>query len=557
MKQKNLAIVLTAVLLLTPALAKAQVPSSADPGFVIRSLEEEERQPARLEETVTVPPETAGKGLSTEKAFTLKGVVLEGSSSYGAADLSPLYSDFIGQPVSFADLSTIAQRVTRKYREDGYVFSRAVLPPQKISDGVLRLQAVEGRIVNVDVVGNYEDENGLVKALADKIRQAGPANTKELERYLLLIDDLPGLTARSFVRPSATKGGGDLVISVEEDGFEGSGSIDNRGSEYLGQWRGTLVGAWNSLFDRHDRTTLRGILSSQMQELRFVDLTHEEQLGTEGTRLKGRIAMTKTEPGGEVSTQNIKGTSRLLELEALHPLVRGRQYNLNLYGGLTVLSSESEVFGIEVAHDKVRYVKAGTRFDFTDSLRGVNQFDMHLAQGLDIFGATDDGLGRSRGNGDHEFLRFNATATRIQDLWWRDLSLMLSAAGQYSPDALLASEEFAVGGPSFGRAYDSGEIVGDKGWSGAAELRYGGPLDTDFMRAYQVYTFIDYGKVWNREIVVGEVAEDSLSSAGLGVRFNLKENLSGYLELDQPLNKIVNGENGENSRLFFSLLKRF
>ena len=557
MKKTNFATALSAVLILVPMAAWAQVPSTAEPGLVIRGLEEERRPVSRLEDTVTVPAEAAGKGLSTEKAFTLKGVVLEGSSAYDGADLAGLYGDFIGQPVSFADLNTIAQRVTRKYREDGYVFSRAVLPPQKIADGVLRLQAVEGRIVNVDVVGNYEDENGLVKAFADKIRQAGPANTKELERYLLLIDDLPGLTARSFVRPSATKGGGDLVISVEQDDFEGSGSLDNRGSDYLGQWRGTLVGAWNSLFGRHDRTTLRGILSSQMQELRFADITHEEQLGTEGTRLKGRFAVTQTQPGGDVSTQNIEGSSRLLEIETLHPLVRGRQYNINLYGGLTLLNSESDVLGLEVAHDRVRYVKAGTRFDFTDSFKGVNQFDLHVAQGFDMLGATEDGLGRSRGNGDHEFLRFNGTVTRIQDTWWSDLSMMLSASGQYSSDPLLASEEFAVGGPGFGRAYDSGEIVGDKGWSGVAELRYGGPLDTNFMKSYQVYTFVDYGKVWNHRIAVGEVAKDSLSSAGIGIRFNLKENYSGYLELDKPLNKDVNAENDDNSRLFFSLLKRF
>ena len=113
------------------------------------------------------------------------------------------------------------------------------------------------------------------------------------------------------------------------------------------------------------------------------------------------------------------------------------------------------------------------------------------------------------------------------------------------------------GGGTYSRAYDAGELAGDRGYAGVAELRYGGPVENDILKAYQVYTFVDYGRVTNLSPVVGEAAHDSLTSAGIGARFNLTHDVSGYVELDKPLNKTVNAEGDDDSRLFFNLLKRF
>lgn len=555
---KTLLVVLALVTFGHAAFAAAP-PTTTDPGMISKGMMEEKRAPSRLEETVVVPKEEAsGKGLSDKKVFVLKAVILDGSTAYKNSDISPMFKKMIGQMVSFADLNAIAQQVTRKYREDGYIFSRAVLPPQKITDGVVHLEAVEGRIANVQLVGNFKDNKGLIHKMAEKIKSSAAANTKEIERYLLLIDDLPGITAKSFVKPSETKGGGDLIIEVTEDPFEGSASIDNRGTRYLGAYRGTLVGAFNDTFGLHDRTTLRGIMTSQTDELKFADIYHEEQIGADGFKIKGRAAITDSNPDVPASPE-IEGKSVLFDLEAVYPLVRARQYNFNLVGGMNVLNSHTDVLGSRFSTDRVRSARAGATFDFTDPLKGVTQFEVLGIQGLDIWDATNDNNipNRSRTNGDQTFLKGTATATRVQEIWDL-LSLMLTGTGQVSRDPLLASEEFTVGGGTFGRAYDAGEITGDSGWAGAAELRYGGPVQNNqFLQSYQAYTFVDYGKANKKIPAVGEAAEDSLTSAGIGLRFNVVQSWTGYVELDKPLNKKVASEGDQDSRLFFSVLKRF
>ena len=541
-----------------PDISWAVQPTSTQPGVIMRGLEKQSPDRAPAESAVIIPSEkSSNKNLSTKKEFVLKEIVLDKPNLYSPTILDGMYESLVGQKVSFADLNEVAQRVTKKYREDGYIFSRAILPPQKIVNGVVHLRAIEGRIINVKLVGHYKDSNGLIRKLADQIKTGRPANTKEIERYLLLINDLPGISAKSFIQPSEEKGGGDLTIDVEEKSFEGSASVDNRGSKYLGPYRGIAVGAFNDTLGLHDRTTLRGILTSQTRELRFGDITHEEQIGDNGARLTGRAAFTASRPGGNVSANDIKGKSQMYDLEGLYPLLRTRQYNFNLVGGINALNSTTDVLGIQTASDRVRTVRAGTRFDLTDSLKGVNQFELMATHGIDGLGSTPDGLGRSRSNGKENFLRGNATATRVQqlpDLW----SVMVSGTGQASNRPLLASEQFSLGGPTYGRAFDDGEVTGDDGYAGVAELRYGGPVpDSRILQSYQAYTYIDYGRVVNKNVIVGEYSSNTLSSAGFGVRLNFQQDFSGYVELDKPMDKAPAAEGDKGSLLFFSVLKRF
>lgn len=548
-----------AVVSAAPAHATAvDVPTSADPGILSRSLSGQIRNDAAPREMIRMTPEReqAASPEEQQKIFTLSSVTVAGSTVFTKAEIDTAIAAYIGKQTSFADLNAIAQVLTAKYRNAGYIFSRVIVPPQKVTDGVVRMTAIEGRITDVRLTGNYQDTNGLIAAYADKIKTEGPATNEQIERYLLLINDLPGVTARALMAPSQTPGGGELTIDVEQKQVEGALSVDNRGTRYIGPYRGTAIVAANSLFDVHDRTTVRVITAAETSELGFGEVTHEEQLGTEGTRLKARYSITRTRPGNNLHIYEIKGDSDTFDLEAMHPLFRSRTTNLNLLGGFTSLGSETAVLKTRIAQDRVRSVRVGAHYDLTDSWSGINQFETSLIKGLKIFDATKDGFGRSRSNGDHDFVRATFSATRVQDLG-HNFSVQVSGSGQYSPKPLLASEEFSLGGTEFGRAYDAGEITGDQGIAGMAELRYGQNLDDPYVQAYQAYTYYDSGRVWNVDPVVGESKSAVLSSVGVGVRFNFAYDMSGSAEFDQPLTRKVGADDDKGSRVFFSLLKRF
>lgn len=542
----------------TGAFAQA-VPSITDPSQVIRRIDENRlpQQPVDIE-IQRQGDETTATGGSVEKAFTLQSVQLQGSTVYKSGEMESVYGPYVGQPVSFADLQAIANAMTAKYRADGYILSRVVLPPQKISGGVVTFQAVEGYVSDVQVNGEISGDGELLNDYAAKIKEQRPLKAETLERYLLLMDDLPGVTARSVLQAAAEGTGASvLAVQVGHNDFEGDIEFDNRGNRFLGPYQITGVAAFNSLFGNYERNTFRVLSTAEFEEVLFGEYTYEHQLGTEGSRLSGRVAYSEVQPGSSLEPFNIEGETKLFEARYLHPWVRTRNENLNFTSNFRVQDSENDVLGFNIYKDHVRVLSVGIEYDIVDDLGGVNQFDFDINQGLSMLDATKDGLGRSRAVGEHNFTSATATLTRIQeitDTW----SLYLSSDAQYTADSLLTSEQFSLGGRQFGRAYDGAELLGDKGVSGLIEVRYGDFYDLEgFLKSYQLYAFYDIGSVWLNETLVGEEARESLSSTGIGARVNLAEDISGGVELAIPLTRDVSSEGDDDPRIFFNIVKRF
>lgn len=552
---------ITTALLITTLLAApslAQVPSSIDPSQVQRRLGQEQRVPSGV--SVEIPglgTEDIGT-VSDKKAFTLSSVRLAGSTAYTAEDFSSLYQDLVGKQVSFADLTQVAHQMTTKYRNDGYVLSRVILPPQKIRNGVVEFQAVEGFIDAVEITGDIRGDRKLLDRYADKITASRPIKASTLERYILLMDDLPGVTARSVIQPSATTPqAATLKVTLEHDAFEGDVSFDNRGNRFIGPYQLTGVAALNSALGMYERNTFRGVVTGELEELFFGEFNHEQQIGSEGTRMNLRAAATKVKPGGRLEPLDVEGDTQLLEMSFAHPFIRSREENLEFNGGLRVQNTQTDILSSELFEDKVRALTLGAQYDKADDWNGVNLYDASLTQGLDILGATDDGAGRSRINGENTFTRFNAGISRIQN-FSQPWSLFLSAEGQYTSDSLLNSEQFALGGADFGRAFDGAEIAGDKGISGLAELRYDlYPQGLSWIDSSQLFGFYDIGSVWLNDPIFGEAEQASLASTGLGLRFNAISGISGSASVAFPLTRDVNSELDDDPRFFFSLLKRF
>ena len=162
----------------------------------------------------------------------------------------------------------------------------------------------------------------------------------------------------------------------------------------------------------------------------------------------------------------------------------------------------------------------------------------------------------TRSTGHSDFTKLTGGVLRLQQLapsWM----LLGELSWQYSFEKLLASEEFGVGGAQFGRAYDSSEITGDSGLAFKLELQRAFKPKKKYFRDMQAYTFFDYGKVWNRFETTTGSRSDDLYSLGLGIRFNITDLISGYVEWDKPLDQEVSSEGNTDGRAFFSLSVRF
>jgi hemolysin activation/secretion protein len=118
---------------------------------------------------------------------------------------------------------------------------------------------------------------------------------------------------------------------------------------------------------------------------------------------------------------------------------------------------------------------------------------------------------------------------------------------------LLQSEEFYLGGPLIGRAFEIRELGGDSGVTGLAELRFDGKPGIDRLKSYQLYAFLDAGIVWNRD----SIRDQSLSSYGAGLRLFFEDEFSAKLELALPIDHHSPTDYDPGRKVFFSFSKSF
>jgi hemolysin activation/secretion protein len=552
-------------ILTTGGFAQAQsVPGSADAGRQEQRIQDE-LPPVGGAAVLDVPDYmiTSAPPGAENQMLVLQGITLDGVTAYSQDELSPLYEDLIGQEISLAEVFGIAERLTVKYRNDGYILSQVIVPPQEIDNGRVRLEVIEGYIDGLTIEGDLSDsEYSRIENMAVKIVESPPLNIQELERYLLLMNDLSGMTIRSVLSPSETQpGAADITLFVEKDSAEFLTQLDNRGSRYLGQVQLSAAARFNSLFGRGEALDMQVVTAPDghpSRELDYIGLNYTETINSEGTRLNIGANYTETEPGYTLSDFDVEGRAKGFHIGLTHPVIRSRSQNLFIFGRFDALNvTRSDNFTVGKTEDRIRAVRLGGTYQFTDRLIGINTIEMTLSQGLDILNAREsdsDNLTRARGR--HDFTKFEAEVSRLQHVS-NKVNLLGAVKGQKTNHILLSSEEFGVGGSDYGRAYDNSEIVGEDGIAAKLELQINDPVKAPYIDGYQLYGYYDIGKVWDRDNPTVRDQERSLASVGAGVRFDFTETISGSAELALPMTRDVQTQGDQDPRGFFSLTAAF
>ncbi len=551
-----------ALLVLAPAAGLAQVPGPANP----------ERVPERFKPPPT-PRSTAPLSIPAPNAvlppeqaaatrFTLKGVVFDGATVFQPQDLAPLYTPLLGKEVSLLDIYRLRDAVTARYRSAGYVLSQAIIPPQQIGDGVVHIQVVEGYIAKVSIEG-AGDPRGLIRRMADKITRERPLNVRTLERYVLLIGDLPGVTVNTVLKPSAdTPGAAELVIALARKPFTLALQADNRGSIAIGPEEFTAEAQANSIVGLDEQTGVQYATTAQTRELQYVSVHHDEILNAEGLRLSFSVSESWSHPGGTLKVLNAYGRGDTWRLRISEPVIRSRARSLTLGLALNAQDSRTDLIGVTVARDRVRYVSADLAFDFADTALGDARpaqtlVRAELDQGFNGLGAIATGSANlSRVNGRSDFTKLNLDALRIQSIAPR-ASVAFGAEAQLTNQSLLSSQQCGLGGARFGRGYEPSEITGDVCGALSVEGRYTLPLGADIVQGPQLYAFWEGGFVSLNNPLPGERARDSLASAGVGLRFQLLHRLSAELELAKPLTRSIASRGNKDWRPLFAVSARF
>lgn len=540
------------------------LPGSVLPEQVSKAVRSEQptSQPV-VPPSITEPEET--KSPLTEQAgkikFELNGIVLVGNRVYSEADLRPIYANKLHKVITVGELFEIVQGITNYYRNNGYIISRAILPPQHVKGGVVKIQIIEGYIGKVIVSGDPRNARDIVQAYGDQIKACRPLDISRMERYLLLANELPGTDVKAVLEPSKNQtGAADLNLVTQNQTFAGFASYDNYGTLYIGPQQMTASLGINSWLATGDVTNFTVTKTPKGGELTYLDLNHTMPITSQGIGWLVGGTRTQTHPLFVLQPLEIDGVTTNYYTTFYFPYLRTRSSSLTFRAGGNYLDSNVRALNTKLYTDHIRSVGLGGTYNFADSWYGVNLLSLDIRQGLPIWGYTPDTNPQtaetSRPGGHANYTKLAGTASRLQAIKG-PVSLYGIIQAQWSQVPLLASEQFTFGGPQLGRGYDVAELIGDRGMAGSLELRY----DYNVGRALQTlqfYTFYDAGMIWNYLLIGGTPKKLSATSTGLGVRFYFTKYVSGNFMWAQPLTKKVAAEEligqGENPRVFFSVV---
>jgi hemolysin activation/secretion protein len=500
--------------------------------------------------------------LPAEARFLLKGFRLTGSTVLDQAAVDRVAALFLGRPVGLQEVEEIRRQLTLLYVDRGHVNSGVVVPDQTVADGVLTLQAVEGRLTEIELTGTRHYHSSY---LADRLRRgvSVPFNVNDLGRQQQILLQDPFLRRLNLsIQPGLVPGEARLVGEVEEvSPYSLTALVGNTQSPTVGEVRGQLRGVAGNILGVGD------ILALQYGRSEGVNdgaISYSVPIASDDTRLSFRYDVNST----LVVAQNLGPldiTSRYhsIGLGLSRPFYRTAEEALTLGLSLEWRRSRTfllgEPFSFSPGAEDGRTNVTALRFyqDWLDrNAERVVALRSTFSLGIDALGATKTGAGASG-----RFFAWLGQAQYVRRVFGNS-EFLARGSLQLSADPLFPIEQFVLGGFATVRGYREYLAATDNAAVGTVELRVPvGRVPVPFLSttaeagAVQLVPFYDHGTGWNTRRPTPKNAD--LSSVGLGVRWLLGSGTAAEVYYGQALRRVDSGNALQDRGVHFRVVTSF
>jgi hemolysin activation/secretion protein len=481
-----------------------------DAGSLRQQLEQERRMvlPPKAAPQLAAPLPMTSLGGAT---VSLSAIRFAGNTLLSDAQLAPVVAGFLNRPLDFAQLQNAAIAVATAYRQAGWVV-RAYLPQQDIDGGVLTIQVVEA------VFGKVHQQGGATRVAPARIAAivvaaqapGAPVHGDALDRALLLIEDLPGISVSGTLSEGAGPAETDLVLALADGALvSGDASIDNTGSRPTGEARWSANLNLNSPLQRGDLASASLVHTEGSDYVRVAYLV---PLGSAGWRVGASASYLKYRlVGAEFAQLDASGSSGAGGLEASFPVLRARLKNLYLGLNADQKRFDNRSAGTIATRYRTNSASVGLNGNLFDALwgGGANSASLTLVLGnVDLDGSPNQAAdaATTRSAGAFHKLRFAAAREQVLS---DSVALFAGVSGQSAGKNLDSSEKFYLGGAGGVRAYPGNEGGGSEGILLNLEARARLPAN------FRLTGFFDWGAVRVNK-------HNAIAGAAVPNRFDLK-----------------------------------
>ena len=525
-------------MLSVPVLARAQAalplerPTDRPPIELPPLLEEE--MPSVLP---PVPAPTLGEiqGDAEGDRVLVESVEFEGNTAIDSATLSEAIEPFLGQALAAEGLEALRRRVTEVYIAAGHVASGALIPPQDLREGRLRIRIVEARLTEIAVRGLEHYRSAILRARVRRgIRE--PLDIHDVEKQLRLLDQDPRIEQiNGQIRPGAERGEAILeLVVVERDPRQLTLAFDNDESPSVGAYAGRVGVSHDNVTGAGDRFDA---LFTRTEGLTRISALYDRPIHPSGTRI--------FVDGGFGHAELVDNILRNLQVDSsdarlgvglaqtvwhtpadrvdLSVLFERRRSKTELLG-----SGFSFIPGPQNGRSEIQVVRLGA--DWTHrGLSSVLAMRSQWTFGTDWLNPTTQrGDGRPGDTPDAIFFSWYGQVRAVHRFHRSGIELGFRGDIQLSDRPLLSLEQFALGGRGSVRGYRRNQIVRDQGFATALDLRLPIVTAADGRSIVALTPFVDFGYVWNQDRKTPGI--QTLSGIGAGLDWRPHPQLDFGLE---------------------------
>lgn len=547
----------TICLLATLAAAECLAAAFPEESLVLKLSAAPGVAPAGRSRPVSEPSRAYSRGivlaqaevLATDEAggggprFEIRSYRLEGNTLLPQQVIERSLAPYIGKQKDFGDVQRALETLQDRYQAAGYAGIQVMLPEQELERGDVVFRVIEPKIGRIIVEGNEHFTTDNARRSVPALRPGSTPNTREVAASVKVANESPAKQTAVLLRPGTREGEVDAVIRVADvPPVRYSLSFDNTGNKETGTYRSAFSYQHANLFDRDHVLTLQYITSPRnTNDVEVYGLGYRIPLYGLGDSIDLIAGYSTVDSGTVQNLFDVSGQGAIYAFRYNHNLPKLGDFEHRLVYGIDYRAYQNLVTPVGGTFNFVPDITVHPASVTYSGLLRRQQSDVsfYLGYAQNLSGGND-GIdvdfknSRRDARAAYRIWRMGGVYTRA---FLKDWQFRLKADAQYSRDALIAAEQFGLGGADSIRGFNERYMSNDKGFRSNWEIYTPnfGDLPGFENAKLRFLGFYDTGKVGRNSRQPGELERVSMDSVGVGMRMSYGNNLTVKADFAQVL----------------------
>jgi hemolysin activation/secretion protein len=496
---------------------------------------------------------------SGEVLFVVKRYEIIGPNPLSQKSTDSILKSYIGEKISLEDLREAAFTLEVKIADAGYPFYRVIIPGQSLIDGVVELTVVAFPVTHIRISGNqFHSEENILRSIPT-VKKGESPSIKPIRRELAITKLNPSKEAQVLFVVN-DDGGLDANVSVKDQKTQNVMTwINDTGSDETGKNRVGAAYQNTNLFDR-DHVFAASYTTSlqEAEDVKVYSASYDIPVNRYGVMVNAYAVHSDVDTGAVATFFDVAGKGDFIGASVSYALPNKGAYKHFVGVGIDDKKFDNEInfngqpIGIDIRARPI-------------SLRHIGEIEKNGKLTSTYIGAysnltsgslNDDisyALTRPGAKPEWSLIKFGVKSTRQIGAW----SISGRFDGQHSSDTLVPGEQFGVGGSASVRGIEERQLSADKGYIASVE----GTSPGLFSSELKIALFSDYGQLKNNTALPGEIASESVWSAGVGARWRWGNSIGLSADYGYVIDGTTPGTNSDISdgdgRIHFQILGRF